>query len=203
MVRKTYYIDSNLILLTFISYLSYSLTWRCERRTNFLINILLYIVAIFCGTADFLTRCERQSGNGVGKMAGLFRGATMTKYSISVTEMTREASQQNPRLRNHMCDLNEVRAIKKVVILMYFPLHELNGLAALCDFGSVYSSNCDNRKKVKSAKTSRDARALNESISKDKYHFRPLENVIDMMAELLTYAYGEVQLDELTRHCKF
>ena len=82
-------------------------------------------------------------------MVGIFfQGATMTKYSISVTEMTRQASQQNSRLRNHMWDLNEDRAIKKVVILMYFPLHELNGLAALCDFGSVYSSNCNNRCQV-------------------------------------------------------
>ena len=63
-----------------------------------------------------------------------------------------------------------------------------------------------------------DARALNESIAKDKYQMPSLDNLIDMVAEELeksegeawyssvnmTYAYGQIPLHELTkRHCYF
>ena len=73
-------------------------------------------------------------------------------------------------------------------------------------------------KKDKSVKIALDARALNESIAKDKYQMPNLENLIDMIAEELeksqgeawyssvdmTYAYGQVSLHELTkRHCNF
>ena len=73
-------------------------------------------------------------------------------------------------------------------------------------------------KKDKSVKIALDARALNESIAKDKYQMPNLENLIDMIAEELeksqgeawyssvdmTYAYGQVPLHELTkRHCNF
>ena len=74
-------------------------------------------------------------------------------------------------------------------------------------------------KKDKSLKTALDARALNESIAKDKYQMPSLDNLIDLFAEKLdekktgeswyssvdlTYAYGQVPLHELTkRHCNF
>ena len=73
-------------------------------------------------------------------------------------------------------------------------------------------------KKDKSVKIALDARALNESIAKDKYQMPNLENLIDMIAEKLdkekgeawyssvdmTYAYGQVSLHELTKkHCTF
>ena len=63
-----------------------------------------------------------------------------------------------------------------------------------------------------------DARALNQSIAKDKYQMPNLDNLIDMIAEKLdkkegeawyssvdmTYAYGQIPLQELTkRHCNF
>ena len=63
-----------------------------------------------------------------------------------------------------------------------------------------------------------DARALNQSIAKDKYQMPILDNLIDMIAEELeknegeawyssvdmTYAYGQVPLHELTKkHCNF
>ena len=63
-----------------------------------------------------------------------------------------------------------------------------------------------------------DARALNQSIAKDKYQMPNLDNLIDMIAEELeknegeawyssvdmTYAYGQVPLHELTKkHCNF
>ena len=73
-------------------------------------------------------------------------------------------------------------------------------------------------KKDKSVKIALDARALNESIAKDKYQMPNLDNLIDMIAEELeksegeawyssvdmTYAYGKIPLHELTkRHCNF
>ena len=71
-------------------------------------------------------------------------------------------------------------------------------------------------KKDKSVKIALDARALNESIAKDKYQMPNLDNLIDMIAEELeksegeawyssvdmTYAYGQIPIHELTkRHC--
>ena len=74
-------------------------------------------------------------------------------------------------------------------------------------------------KKDKSVKIALDARALNESIAKDKYQMPNFDNLIDLIAEKLdenntgeawyssvdmTYAYGQIPLHELTkRHCNF
>ena len=73
-------------------------------------------------------------------------------------------------------------------------------------------------KRDKSVKIALDARALNESIAKDKYQMPNLENLIDMIAEKvdkeegetwyssvdMTYAYGQVPLHEVTKkHCNF
>ena len=73
-------------------------------------------------------------------------------------------------------------------------------------------------KNDKSVKIALDARALNESIAKDKYQMPNLDNLIDMIAEELeksegeawyssvdmTYAYGQIPLHELTKsHCNF
>ena len=74
-------------------------------------------------------------------------------------------------------------------------------------------------KKDKSVKIALDARALTESIAKDKYQMPNLDNLIDLIAEKLdekrtceawyssvdmTYAYGQVSQHELTkRHCNF
>ena len=89
--------------------------------------------------------------------------------------------------------------------------HESNDLAALCDLGSNYSPNCNNCETDLSAKISRDARALDKSISKDKFHTKMIKNLLNMMAEKLnkkgqayslvdtTYEYRKVQLDELTK----
>ena len=72
--------------------------------------------------------------------------------------------------------------------------------------------------KDKSVKIALDARALNQSIAKDKYQMPNLDNLIDMIAEKLdkkegeawyssvdmTYAYGQSPLHDLTkRHCNF
>ena len=72
--------------------------------------------------------------------------------------------------------------------------------------------------KDKSVKIALDARALNQSIAKDKYQMPNLDNLIDMIAEKLdekegeawyssvdmTYAYGQIPLQELTkRQCNF
>ena len=73
-------------------------------------------------------------------------------------------------------------------------------------------------KKDKSVKIALDARALNQSIAKDKYQMPNLENLNDMIAEKLnqeegeawcssvdmTYAYGQIPLHELIKkHCNF
>ena len=72
--------------------------------------------------------------------------------------------------------------------------------------------------KDKSVKIALDARALNQSIAKDKYQMPNLDNLIDMIAEKLdkkegeawyssvdiTYAYGQIPLNDLTkRRCNF
>ena len=72
-------------------------------------------------------------------------------------------------------------------------------------------------KKDKSVKIALDARALKESIAKDKYQMPSLDNLIDLIAEKLDekktgeawyssvdmiYAYGQIPLHELTKsHC--
>ena len=73
-------------------------------------------------------------------------------------------------------------------------------------------------KKDKCVKNALDARALNQSIAKDKYRMPNLDNLIDLIAKKLdekereawyssvdmTYAYGQIPLPELTkRHCNF
>ena len=73
-------------------------------------------------------------------------------------------------------------------------------------------------KKDKSVKIALNARVLNQSIAKDKYYMRNLDNLIDLIAEKvdekegeawyssvdMTYAYGQFPLHELTkRHCNF
>ena len=73
-------------------------------------------------------------------------------------------------------------------------------------------------KKDKPVKIALDARALNQSIAKDKYQLPNLENLIDMIAEKLdeivgepwyssvemNYAYGKIRQQELTkRHYNF
>ena len=73
-------------------------------------------------------------------------------------------------------------------------------------------------KKDRSVKTALDARALNDSIAKDKYQMPNLENLMDMVAETIDgkegqvfyssidmkYAYGQIPLEESTaKHCNF
>ena len=58
------------------------------------------------------------------KLVNLFQVAVMAKYSISLTELTRNASQQNPRVRALMGDLEEEPANKKVVSASYISLGE-------------------------------------------------------------------------------
>ena len=73
-------------------------------------------------------------------------------------------------------------------------------------------------KKDKSVKIALDARALNQSVAKDKYQMTHLDSLIDIIAEQLnekegeawyssvdmTYAYGRIPLHELTKkHCNF
>ena len=58
------------------------------------------------------------------KWLNLFQVALMAKYSISITELTREATQQNPRVRALLGDLDEDPANKKVISVMYLSLGE-------------------------------------------------------------------------------
>ena len=56
------------------------------------------------------------------KWLDLFQVAVMAKYSISLTELTTEANEQNPRARPIMGDMDETPANKKVVSVMYLSL---------------------------------------------------------------------------------
>ena len=56
------------------------------------------------------------------KWFNLFQVALKAKYSISVTELTREANQQNPRVRALLGDLDENPANKKVISILYISL---------------------------------------------------------------------------------
>ena len=58
------------------------------------------------------------------KWLDLFQVALMAKYSISITELTREATQQIPRVRALLGDLDEDPANKKVLSVMYLSLGE-------------------------------------------------------------------------------
>ena len=58
------------------------------------------------------------------KWVDLFQVAVMAKFSISISELTREATEQNPRVRALLGDMDEDPANKKVVSVMYFSLGE-------------------------------------------------------------------------------
>ena len=73
-------------------------------------------------------------------------------------------------------------------------------------------------KKDQSVNIALDARALNQSIAKDKYQMPNLDNLIDMIAEKLnenegeawyssvdmTFAYSQIPLHEINKnHCNF
>ena len=48
-----------------------------------------------------------------------FQVAVMAKFSISITELTREVNEQNPRARASLGDMDEDLANKKVVSVLY------------------------------------------------------------------------------------
>ena len=52
------------------------------------------------------------------KWFDFFQVAIMTKYSISITELTRNVDQQNPRVRALLGDLDEDPANKKVISIL-------------------------------------------------------------------------------------
>ena len=56
------------------------------------------------------------------KWTNLFQVAIMAKYSISLTELTREVTQQTPRTPALIGDMDEDPANKKVVCVMYLSL---------------------------------------------------------------------------------
>ena len=58
------------------------------------------------------------------KWFDLFQVAIMADYSISITELTRNVDQQNPKVRALLGDLDEDPANKKVIIILYLSLGE-------------------------------------------------------------------------------
>ena len=58
------------------------------------------------------------------KWLDLFQAAMMAKYSISITELTRLVTEQTPRVRPLMGDLDEDPANKKTISVMYLSLGE-------------------------------------------------------------------------------
>ena len=55
------------------------------------------------------------------KWLDLFQVTMMTKYSISITELTRAVTERNPRVRPLMGNLDEDPANKKTISVMYRP----------------------------------------------------------------------------------
>ena len=53
------------------------------------------------------------------KWLDVFQVAMMSKFSISITELAREANQQNPKVRPIIGDFDEYSAIKKIISVMY------------------------------------------------------------------------------------
>ena len=58
------------------------------------------------------------------KWLDLFQVAVMAKFSISITELTRDVKEQTPRVRALFGDMDEDPANKKVVSVMYLSLGE-------------------------------------------------------------------------------
>ena len=56
------------------------------------------------------------------KWVDLFQVAAMAKYSISITELSRQVTEQNPRVRALTGDLDENPANKKIVSVLYISL---------------------------------------------------------------------------------
>ena len=56
------------------------------------------------------------------KWLDLFQVAVMAKFSISITELTRDVDQQNPRVRALLGAMDEDPANKKVVSVLYLSL---------------------------------------------------------------------------------
>ena len=56
------------------------------------------------------------------KWGDLFQVAAMAKYSISITELTRQVTEQSPRVRALTGDLDEDPANKKIVSVLYLSL---------------------------------------------------------------------------------
>ena len=56
------------------------------------------------------------------KWFDLFQVAMMAKYSISISELTRETTQQTPRVRTLLGDLDEDPANKKAISILYLSL---------------------------------------------------------------------------------
>ena len=52
------------------------------------------------------------------KWVDLFQVAVMAKFSISISELTREATEQNPRARALLGDMDEDPANKKVMLVL-------------------------------------------------------------------------------------
>ena len=58
------------------------------------------------------------------KWVDLFQVAVMAKFSISITELTREVTDQKAKVRALLGDMDEDPANKKVVSVMYLSLGE-------------------------------------------------------------------------------
>ena len=56
------------------------------------------------------------------KWFDLFQVAMMAKYSISISELTRQTTQQTPRVRTLLGDLDEDPANKKAISILYLSL---------------------------------------------------------------------------------
>ena len=93
---------------------------RAQNDSATVLTSLSHLVGlpVFWHDANTMPYMERE------KWLDLFQIAIMAKYSISITEMAREVTQQQTRVRSLMGDLYEDPANKKVISAIYISLDE-------------------------------------------------------------------------------
>ena len=74
------------------------------------------------GLNYFWQDAEKPPGYDWEQWIQLFEVATLARHSISVSEVLREADQQNPRAAALMGNLEEIPAKRKVVSLLYISI---------------------------------------------------------------------------------
>ena len=76
----------------------------------------------------------------------LFKVVVIARHSISITELTREADEQNPRVSALMGNLDKTAAARKIISLLYISLRKTGRKMLMDTFPQIplCSFNCHN-----------------------------------------------------------